>query len=741
MYEELNDRQLEAVKHTQGPLLILAGAGSGKTKVLTTRISYLIEHGVSPYNILAITFTNKAADEMRQRVDDAVGLDAQQIWVSTFHSTCARILRRFIDRIGYQNNFTIYDADDQKTLIKSICKKLNIDTKITKERIFLSAISSAKNMLIAFEEFARDNMGDFVGEKKAAVYREYESALKSNNALDFDDLIVKCVMLLKTDKEVRDYYQNRFQYVLVDEYQDTNGAQFELVRLLAGGSNNLCVVGDDDQSIYKFRGANIENILSFEKHYPDAHVVRLEQNYRSTQNILDAANSVIKNNYGRKSKTLWTENEKGDKINFNQYETGEEEAYNIAKDILLNVKEGNATYGQCAVLYRTNAQSRLFEERFMKEGIPYKLIGGVNFYARKEVKDLLCYLKTIDNALDDLAILRIINVPRRGIGATSIAKVQRFADDNGYGLYEALSRFNEIPSLGRTASKIESFVLFIQAMRVKMQYMSVKEIIEEIIEITGYVRELEADGSDEALARIENVDELISTVATYEEESDEPTLSGFLEQVSLVADIDDLDEDEDHVVLMTLHSAKGLEFENVYMVGLEDGLFPSFMCITSDDSSEIEEERRLMYVGITRAMKRLSISAARVRMLRGEMNYNRVSRFVKEIDKKLLKGDVPKSQTRSYVQASAKATKTFKQQSYFNTVNAQKSQKDRNFGANAAASGNLEYVVGDRVRHQKFGEGLVTNIVSGGRDYEVTVDFDSYGTKKMFAVFAKLKKV
>ena len=408
---------------------------------------------------------------------------------------------------------------------------------------------------------------------------------------------------------------------------------------------------------------------------------------------------------------------------------------------MLNVKEGNATYGQCAVLYRTNAQSRLFEERFMKEGIPYKLIGGVNFYARKEVKDLLCYLKTIDNALDDLAILRIINVPRRGIGATSIAKVQRFADDNGYGLYEALSRFNEIPSLGRTASKIESFVLFIQAMRVKMQYMSVKEIIEEIIEITGYVRELEADGSDEALARIENVDELISTVATYEEESDEPTLSGFLEQVSLVADIDDLDEDEDHVVLMTLHSAKGLEFENVYMVGLEDGLFPSFMCITSDDSSEIEEERRLMYVGITRAMKRLSISAARVRMLRGEMNYNRVSRFVKEIDKKLLKGDVPKSQTRSYVQASAKATENFKQQSYFNTVNAQKSQKDRNFGANAAASGNLEYVVGDRVRHQKFGEGLVTNIVSGGRDYEVTVDFDSYGTKKMFAVFAKLKKV
>ena len=645
--ETMNEMQQEAVRHTEGPLLILAGAGSGKTRVLTHRTAYLIEEaGVNPYNIIAITFTNKAAGEMRERIDNMVGYGSESIWVSTFHSTCVRILRRHIDRLGFDTNFTIYDGDDQKTLMKDICKRLEIDTKIYKERSFLGAISSAKDELIDPDAFALRAQGDFVKMKQAQVYREYQENLRKNNALDFDDLIMKTVELFKTDADVLDYYQERFRYIMVDEYQDTNTSQFRLIQLLAAKYRNLCVVGDDDQSIYKFRGANIYNILNFEKEFPDAKVIKLEQNYRSTQNILDAANHVIANNVGRKRKELWTDNGEGEKIAFHQFETGFDEADYVARDVSSKVRQNLFHYKDCAVLYRTNAQSRLFEERFINSNIPYKIVGGVNFYARREIKDLLAYLKTIDNARDDLAVRRIINVPKRGIGATTLNRVQDYAMQEGISFYTALKMAEDIPTLGRSAAKIKPFVNLIQTMRSKAEYIGVTELLREIIEETGYIENLEAEDSEDAEQRIQNIDELISKAAAYEEdeEREEPaTLSGFLEEVALVADIDSVDENQDYLILMTLHSAKGLEFPQVYLAGMEDGLFPSYMSICSDNSSEeIEEERRLCYVGITRAKEQLSISCAKQRMIRGETQYNKVSRFVKEIPSELLAGEIRK---------------------------------------------------------------------------------------------------
>ena len=642
LLDALNEPQRQAVMATDGPLLILAGAGSGKTRVLTHRTAYLIEEcGVNPYNIMAITFTNKAAGEMRERIDQMVGYGSESIWVCTFHSTCVRILRRYIDRLGFGTNFTIYDSDDQKTLMKDVCKRLEIDTKMYKEKMFLSAISSAKDELIDPIEFETRAAGDYVKRKQAQVYREYQQALKQNNALDFDDLIMKTVELFKLDKEVLASYQDRFRYIMVDEYQDTNTAQFELIRLLALKYQNLCVVGDDDQSIYKFRGANIYNILNFEHHFPDATVIKLEQNYRSTQNILDAANAVIANNQGRKEKRLWTDNGAGDKITFEQLDTAAEEADFVARDIARRVRKGEYQYKDCAILYRTNAQSRLFEERFITANIPYKIFGGVNFYARKEVKDLLAYLKTIDNGQDDLAVRRIINIPKRGIGAASINKVALYAQEQEISFYDALCVAEQVPGLGKAAAKIRPFVLFIQSMKAKAKLLSVADLLQEVIETTGYVRELEAEGTDEAEARIENIDELISKAVDYAEGEEAPTLNGFLENVALVADIDSFDENSDYVVLMTLHSAKGLEFPNVYLAGLEDGLFPSYMSITSDNSqAEIEEERRLAYVGITRAKKNLTITSARVRMVRGQTQYGKVSRFVREIPPELLSGKI-----------------------------------------------------------------------------------------------------
>ena len=733
IYEGLNKEQEEAVLHVDGPLLILAGAGSGKTRVLTHRIAYLIEEQqVKPWNIMAITFTNKAAEEMRERVDKIVGFGSDSVWVATFHSTCVRMLRRFIDRIGYENNFTIYDTDDQKTLIKEVCKMLDIDTKLHKDRFLMSAISSAKNEMISPEQYERE-ASDWSQRTVAQVYATYQEKLKKNNALDFDDLLVKTVELFERCPDVLENFQERFRYIMVDEYQDTNTVQFRFVSLLAKKYENLCVVGDDDQSIYKFRGANIANILNFEEIFPQAKVIKLEQNYRSTGNILAAANEVIQNNYGRKPKKLWTDNEQGKAINFRQFSNGFEEAEYVVGDISKRDREGQGRYKDCAILYRTNAQSRLFEEKFLMANIPYRIVGGVNFYARREIKDLLAYLKTVDNARDDVAVRRIINVPRRGIGATTIGKVQEYAYQMDINFYEALADEQCAFRLGNAAKKINSFVNFITVMRAQSEHVSVLELLNLIIDRTGYVRELEAEETDEAQARIENIDELITKVVSYEETEEEPTLSGFLEEVALIADIDSVDASDNHVLLMTLHSAKGLEFPYVYLAGMEDGMFPSFMAIGSEDSTDIEEERRLCYVGITRAMKELTMCSAQQRMIRGETQYNKVSRFIHEIPREYIdmgheirERKRPEAPAHNAYQQMKEAFKTrvFKPQDF-----------------KVSKPDSLDYLVGDTVKHIKFGVGIVKNIIEGGKDYEVTVDFDRVGVKKMFAGFAKLKKV
>ena len=737
IYDTLNDKQKEAVLCTEGPLLILAGAGSGKTRVLTHRIAYLIEEcGVNPWNILAITFTNKAAGEMRERVDKIVGFGSDSVWVSTFHSTCVRILRRHIDLLGYDTNFTIYDTDDQKSVMKDVIKSLNLDPKIYKERTFLGVISHAKDELISPEEFLLNAGADYKQQLYGRAYREYQMALKKNNALDFDDLIVKTVELFRNHPEVLDYYQERFKYIMVDEYQDTNTAQFKFVSLLAQKYQNLCVVGDDDQSIYKFRGANIGNILNFEKVFPDARVIKLEQNYRSTGNILYAANAVISNNIGRKDKKLWTQSEDGEGIYFRQFYNGYEEAEYVAEQIRKSVRQMESRYQDHAILYRTNAQSRLFEEQLIRDNIPYRLIGGINFYARKEIKDLLSYLKTIDNGVDDLAVKRIINVPKRGIGLTTIDKVQTYANEHEMSFFDVLANADGIPELGRSAAKLKNFALTILAFRAKAEELSLTELMEDIFEVTGYRKELELEGTEEADARIENIDELISKVTSYEDNclDEPPTLSGFLEEVALVADIDSVDDDENRVLLMTLHSAKGLEFPNVYLTGMEDGIFPSYMSIAADNPrEEIEEERRLCYVGITRAMKKLTMTAARMRMIRGENQFNAVSRFMKEIPKDYLERgcEVRKEKTEAMPKDESwkEVRRTFHE----------KPKAVQQFTVTKAAS--LEYGIGDRVRHIKFGDGTVADITEGGRDYEVAVDFDNFGRKKMFASFAKLKKL
>ena len=665
---------------------------------------------------------------MRERVDKIVGFGSESIWVSTFHSTCVRILRRHIDRLGFDNRFAIYDTEDQKTLMKEICRKLNIDTKIYKERSLLAQISHAKDELITPDEMELNAGGDFNKKKVAAVYREYQASLRKNNALDFDDLIVKTVELFQNCGDVLENYQERFKYIMVDEYQDTNTAQFKFVSLLASKYENLCVVGDDDQSIYKFRGANIGNILGFEHVFPDAKVIRLEQNYRSTKNILSAANEVIANNASRKSKTLWTENPEGDLIHFRQFMNGYEEAEYVVGEISRAHRENGAKYKDCAVLYRTNAQSRLFEEKCLLANIPYKIVGGVNFYARKEIKDLLCYLKTIDNSRDDLAVRRIINVPKRGIGATTLGRIQDYADQMSVSFYDALRVAEEVPSIGRSLSKIDGFVTFIQGLKSKAESYTVREILEEVIRLTGYVTELEAEGTEEADARIENIDELISKTESYQEAMEEQgqsaTLSGFLEEIALIADIDSVDPDQDYVLLMTLHSAKGLEFPRVFLVGMEDGIFPSYMSIVSDDKSDLEEERRLCYVGITRAMEDLTLTSARQRMIRGDVQYNKVSRFVREIPRELVDLGQEAQEKKKIVADMIAADSSLAK---MKMTMAAKPFKPREFKVTKAAS--LDYEVGDTVRHIKFGVGIVKDIVDGGRDYEVTVDFDKVGVK------------
>ena len=761
IYESLNPVQQEAVYHTEGPLLILAGAGSGKTRVLTHRIAYLIDHcQVNPWNILAITFTNKAAGEMRERVDQIVDFGSEDIWVSTFHSTCVRILRRYIDRLGYDRSFTIYDGDDQKTVIKEVCKKLNVDTKIYKERTLLSAISAAKDEMIGPKEYLLRSGGDYARQRIGQVYEEYQKRLRSNNALDFDDLLFKTVELFKADAEVLSYYQERFKYIMVDEYQDTNTVQFQFVSLLAAKYRNLCVVGDDDQSIYKFRGANIHNILDFEKTFPDAKVIKLEQNYRSTKTILEAANGVIHHNQGRKDKTLWTDNETGSPIVLNQYTTEYEEAMGIVNDIAARTERHEAEYKDFAVLYRTNAQSRVLEEKFVTRNIPYRVVGGVNFYQRKEIKDVLAYLKIINNGQDDVAVRRVVNVPKRGIGAASVTKAAEYADQWGISLYEAFKQVEGIPGLGRAAVKINGFVNLIQVFRAKLDYMSLSELYDEVLEETGYLKELQAEQTDEATTRIENLDELRNKIVAYEEESEEPSLNELLEQIALVADVDNMDDSDNKVILMTLHSAKGLEFPYVYLCGMEDGLFPSYMTIVNDDPMEIEEERRLCYVGITRAMKKLTLSYAMCRMMHGQTQYNKISRFVKEIPQQLISGAMPKERfprkaeddlpwnTGSSMRGTGGNGIGGGASTYGRSGGNRGIRQSHKFDVSAFAKkgGDMkktapDYAVGDTVRHIKFGTGVVQSIKDGGKDYEVTVDFPKYGPKKMFAGFAKLKKV
>ena len=743
IYDKLNNRQQEGVFTTEGPVLLLAGAGSGKTGVITHRIAYLIEEKeVNPYNILAITFTNKAAKEMRERVDNITGMGADSSWIMTFHSACVRILRRYIDRLGYDNNFTIYDSDDQKSLMKDVCKRLEIDTKVYKEKRLLHEISKAKDELITPDMMYNNSGNDYMKMKIADVYREYQEQLKKNNAVDFDDIINLTVELFNKDSEVLRYYQERFRYIMVDEYQDTNTAQFKLIHLLAQGHQNLCVVGDDDQSIYRFRGANIRNILNFEQYFPSAKVIKLEQNYRSTQNILDVANAVIRNNQGRKDKSLWTESESGEKIYFNVYESEFEEARGIVSDILSKTEDEYA-YNDCAVLYRTNAQSRVIEEKLIQENIPYRIYGGINFYSRKEIKDILAYLKTIDNAKDDLAVKRILNVPKRGIGAASMDKAQDFAYRNDMSFYDALKVAHSIPTLARAAAKIQGFVDIIQEFRAGLHACSISQLIKDIIEKIGYIGYLEDNETpDEVKERRNNIDELISKAAAYEEKEDFPTLSGFLEEVALVADIDNMDSGNNTVSLMTLHSAKGLEFPVVYMPGMEDGLFPSYMSISDGNTEEVEEERRLCYVGITRAREHLIMSAAKRRMVRGETQMNRNSRFINEIPKEYLIVSGQKAKPNSYGTPDVfNLPPRTPGQTAFPSYHKELLTRNVFDKKPMEMLTELEYKTGDRVKHIKFGVGTVQDIKTGGRDFEVTVAFDNFGIKKMFASFAKLTRI
>lgn len=740
----LNDKQKEAVLHFEGPLLILAGAGSGKTRVLTHRIAYLIEeHQVPPYHILALTFTNKAANEMRERVNNIIEYGAGSIWVSTFHSTCVRILRRFIDHLGYDNAFTIYDSDDQKSLMKDICKQLNIDTKKYKERTFLNAISSAKDELKTPEQYADEVAKEYNKKIFGRVYKEYQKRLKQNNALDFDDLIMLTVQLFRQNAEILNHYQERFPFILVDEYQDTNTAQFTLLSLLASRYQNLCVVGDDDQSIYRFRGANIHNILNFEKIFPATKVIRLEQNYRSTKNILAAASGVIKHNSMRKEKTLWTTAEAGAPISYGRYDNEYEEAQGIAADIHRQVKDG-MSYSDFAILYRTNAQSRVFEEKLIYEGIPYRIIGAVNFYARKEIKDILCYLKTINNSADDIAIKRIINIPRRGIGQTTIGRISDYAFSQEMPFYEALRRVDEIPGCNRASAKIHSFVSLIEHFRMKLrgEMYSLEDMTQELLDVTGYVRELETEDTDEANGRIENIESLMNKIVQYEEDNNGGTLNDLLEDIALVADIDTVSDDAEQVLLMTLHSAKGLEFPNVYICGMEETIFPGASAVFGDDPSELEEERRLCYVGITRAMKKLTLTSANQRMRNGEMNFNRPSRFINEIPRHLVKqtyGAVLKPETESkpteFSRTKASLYTKNRKNPFANNPYIQKGM------GSASPAGAPDYQVGDRVSHTKFGQGIVRSLTKLTNDYEVVIEFDGFGQRKLRSSFAKLTKL
>lgn len=755
----LNKKQQEAVLATQGPLLILAGAGSGKTRVLTHRIAYLLkERLATPYNILAITFTNKAAREMKERVSSIVGPQAENIWISTFHSMCVRILRRDIDRLGYNRSFTILDSSDQLTVIKQCEKELNIDPKKYDPRMILGMISAAKNELKDPARFAMEAKGPIQVVAKD-VYERYQKKLKSNNSLDFDDLIGKTIELFKKEPEVLDYYQRKFQYIHVDEYQDTNAAQYTLVKMLAAHFRNLCVVGDSDQSIYGWRGADIRNILDFEKDYPDARVILLEQNYRSTKRILEAANQVIAKNTGRKPKNLWTENQEGPKIHCFTADSEHGEAYYVVKEIQKSLQRGRS-YRNFAVLYRTNAQSRVIEDTFMKSGIPYTIVGSTKFYDRKEIKDLLAYLRLISNPDDDTSLQRIINVPKRGIGDSTVDKIQKYAGDQGISLYRALKEVEEIGLSARAAKLVREFAKMIGDLEQMQEYLSVTELTEEVLKRSGYRDELRNEGTLEAAGRLENIDEFLSVTLEFEKNSEDKTLVAFLTDLALIADIDMLVEGEEDkgnaVVLMTLHSAKGLEFPTVFLIGLEEGVFPHTRALFNDE--EMEEERRLAYVGITRAEEELFMTCAMMRTLYGQTKRNPRSRFIDEIPEHLVEQEGVAMEeswggSRSWGSGSWGGSSSFgsfagKSEAAggdSNRFNSGSGPRERSMISGPTPKGadlSKDWNTGDKVSHNKWGVGTVVMKKGEGDDMELTIAFaQPVGVKRLLAKFAPIEKL
>lgn len=743
-FEQLNDMQQKAVLQTEGPVLILAGAGSGKTGALTVRIAHLLEIGVKPWNILAITFTNKAAREMRERVDGLVEHGAEDIWISTFHSACVRILRREIHHLDYDNRFSIYDTDDQEKVMREAFKRLNFSTtdKSFSVKSAISAISHLKEEMVGWEDYAKTfDSSDLRATRVAKVYRIYQQLLKENNALDFDDLIYKTVMLFRSCPDVLDKYQERFRYIMVDEYQDTNTSQYELVRLLAAKYQNLCVVGDDDQSIYGWRGANIRNILEFEKDFANTTVIKLEQNYRSTKKILEAANTVIHHNQTRKDKTLWTENDSGSILHIYKADNEYDECRFVAEKIQEMTAQGK-TRNQFAVLYRTNNQSRAVEDQLVKRGIPYRLFGGVRFYERKEIRDVLSYLKALANPSDMIALRRIINVPRRGIGETSLDRVAAFAERKGYSLYEALGHLDEITELKTRAVKFREFYELFEGLRADAGSMKVGELIDAVVKRTGYLQLLMDEKTDESLSRIQNIDEFVNKAVEYDKANpdQEDALAGFLEEVALVADIDSYEEGEEAVALMTLHSAKGLEFPYVFMIGMEEGIFPGYRAVMYGGEKEIEEERRLCYVGITRAKEELFLTHAKSRMQHGITQYNPPSRFLKEIPADLV--DMPTRQVsemaRKYeMRNSMRLTPTPGRNNAVAPTAVFAAQRTMP----APKDFTPDYGPGDKVRAPKYGVGTVVSVQPGGADYEVEVSFGQKGTKKFMARLSKLIKV
>ncbi len=743
-FNSLNPMQQQAVTTKDGPVLVLAGAGSGKTGALTVRIAELLKGGVRPWNIMAITFTNKAAKEMKERVYGLVGSDADKIWISTFHSSCVRILRRDIEHIGYDKNFSIYDESDKEKVIKECYKELDmsITDKFLPVKSVMAEISRQKDELIGWEDYRKNVGSDFRKQKIAEVYRVYQERMHSNNALDFDDLIYKTVQLFRECPDVLDSYSDKFRYIMVDEYQDTNTAQYEMVRLLAKKYGNICVVGDDDQSIYGWRGANIRNILDFEKDFPGAAVIKLEQNYRSTKKILDAANAVIKNNESRKAKALWTTNTEGEKITVYRTDNEYDEARYISTKIESLIMQGRE-YSDFAVLYRTNAQSRVVEEFFVKNNIPYRLYGGVRFYDRKEIKDVVAYLKAINNPNDDVAVKRIINVPKRGIGDTSVDKVSIYAANEGISFYNALSKLGQIDGLGSRSGKLSAFYSVMETMRKASLEESLGDLLDIVLDKSGYLESLKAEGTEEANMRIENIDEFVSKAVEYEKNNPESNLGGFLEDIALVADIDEASKDDGNntVALMTLHSAKGLEFPYVFIAGMEEGIFPSQRSYMTEDEKGVEEERRLCYVGITRAREKLFMTMAKSRMQHGMTQYNMPSRFIKEIPLELL--DMPtggNGVTRKPDYTVSKTVVSMGRKSNY--------EKPNPYGMGGANSDilkpknvSMDLSSGDKVRAPKYGIGTVLNIKNAGADYEVEVDFGEKGTKKFMYTLSKLKKV